>query len=85
MNPLLTSVFRYEVGNQDHSFMLGVEAVDKALYGAPEMTLESPDCESIFLRSEKYSFFNADCLPQSSMDAATPRDDSPLPHRLGFL
>lgn len=23
--------------------MLGVEAVDKALFGSPEMTLESPD------------------------------------------
>lgn len=35
--------WKYEVGNQDHSFMLGVEAVDKALYGSPEVTLESPD------------------------------------------
>lgn len=35
--------WKYEVGNQDHSFMLGVEAVDRALFGAPEMTLESPD------------------------------------------
>ncbi|UZJ52923.1 hypothetical protein CBS101457_002243 [Exobasidium rhododendri] len=35
--------WKYEVGNQDHSFMLGVEAVDKALFGSPEMTLESPD------------------------------------------
>ncbi|CAD6936535.1 unnamed protein product [Tilletia laevis] len=35
--------WKYEVGNQDHSFMLGVEAVDRALYGSPEMTLTSPD------------------------------------------
>ncbi|WFD37087.1 uncharacterized protein MJAP1_000028 [Malassezia japonica] len=35
--------WKYEVGNQDHSFMLGVEAVDRALFGSPEMTLESPD------------------------------------------
>lgn len=35
--------WKYEVGNQDHSFMLGVEATDKALYGSPEVTLESPD------------------------------------------
>ena len=35
--------WKYEVGNQDHSFMLGVEAVDRALFGAPEMTLDSPD------------------------------------------
>ena len=30
-------------GNQDHSFMLGVEAVDNALFGTPEMTLEETD------------------------------------------
>ncbi|PWN32144.1 putative UDP-galactopyranose mutase [Meira miltonrushii] len=35
--------WKYEVGNQDHSFMLGVEAVDKALFGSPEVTLETPD------------------------------------------
>ncbi|KAJ9103141.1 hypothetical protein QFC21_002563 [Naganishia friedmannii] len=35
--------WKYEVGNQDHSFMLGVEAVDSALYGSPEMTLNEPD------------------------------------------
>ncbi len=35
--------WKYEVGNQDHSFMLGVEAVDCALFGSPEMTLSSPD------------------------------------------
>lgn len=35
--------WKYEVGNQDHSFMLGVEAADYALYGVPEMTLNYPD------------------------------------------
>ena len=35
--------WKYEVGNQDHSFMLGVEAVDRALFGSPEMTLDAPD------------------------------------------
>merc|ERR1712225_214617 len=30
--------YRYEVANQDHSFMQGVEAVDGILFGAPEMT-----------------------------------------------
>ncbi|KAF1919422.1 hypothetical protein BDU57DRAFT_512499 [Ampelomyces quisqualis] len=35
--------WRYEVGNQDHSFMLGVEAVDHVVNGAVELTLNHPD------------------------------------------
>ncbi|ODV92509.1 hypothetical protein CANCADRAFT_30653 [Tortispora caseinolytica NRRL Y-17796] len=35
--------WRYEVGNQDHSFMLGVEAVDRVVYGSPELTLDHPN------------------------------------------
>ncbi|KAK7737038.1 hypothetical protein SLS53_006795 [Cytospora paraplurivora] len=35
--------WKYEVGNQDHSFMLGVEAVDHVLHGAVELTLNYPD------------------------------------------
>ncbi|KAJ5246132.1 hypothetical protein N7468_001115 [Penicillium chermesinum] len=35
--------WKYEVGNQDHSFMLGVEAVDNAVNGAVELTLNYPD------------------------------------------
>lgn len=35
--------WRYEVGNQDHSFMLGVEAVDHIANGAVELTLNYPD------------------------------------------
>jgi protoporphyrinogen oxidase len=35
--------WRYEVGNQDHSFMLGVEAVDAITSGAVELTLNYPD------------------------------------------
>ncbi|CAH7681692.1 hypothetical protein PPACK8108_LOCUS14332 [Phakopsora pachyrhizi] len=35
--------YRYEVANQDHSCMIGVEAVDNILYGAPEMTLNEAD------------------------------------------
>ena len=35
--------WRYEVGNQDHSFMLGVEAVDNIVNGAIELTLNYPD------------------------------------------
>lgn len=35
--------WKYEVANQDHSVMLGVEAVDNILFGGYEMTLENPD------------------------------------------
>ncbi|RPA98499.1 FAD/NAD(P)-binding domain-containing protein [Choiromyces venosus 120613-1] len=35
--------WKYEVGNQDHSFMLGVEAVDNIMHGATELTLNYPD------------------------------------------
>lgn len=35
--------WKYEVGNQDHSLMLGVEAADAVLFGAPELTLGHPD------------------------------------------
>ena len=35
--------WRYEVGNQDHSFMLGVEAVDAVVQGGVELTLNYPD------------------------------------------
>lgn len=35
--------WRYEVGNQDHSFMLGVEAADNIVNGTVELTLNYPD------------------------------------------
>ncbi|OJT04229.1 hypothetical protein TRAPUB_5106 [Trametes pubescens] len=35
--------WKYEAGNQDHSFMLGVEAVDNIVCGSPEVTLNHPD------------------------------------------
>jgi protoporphyrinogen oxidase len=35
--------WRYEVGNQDHCCMQGVEAADSALFGAPELTCWHPD------------------------------------------
>lgn len=41
--------WRYEVGNQDHSFMLGVEAADNIVNGATELTLNYPD----FVNSRK--------------------------------
>lgn len=35
--------WRYEVANQDHSFMIGVEAIDNIVHGIPELTLNFPD------------------------------------------
>ena len=35
--------YKYEVGNQDHSLMLGVEAADNVLFGAKELTLHHPN------------------------------------------
>jgi protoporphyrinogen oxidase len=34
--------YKYEVANQDHSLMQGVEAVDNILFGASEVTFEHP-------------------------------------------
>ncbi|KAL4428432.1 hypothetical protein ABPG75_002521 [Micractinium tetrahymenae] len=35
--------YKYEVANQDHSLMLGVECVDNILFGTQELTLEHPN------------------------------------------
>ncbi|KAL6746416.1 hypothetical protein V8C86DRAFT_1820555 [Haematococcus lacustris] len=35
--------YKYEVANQDHSMMLGVEAADNILFGTKELTLHYPD------------------------------------------
>ena len=35
--------WKYEVGNMDHSYMQGVEVVDKILLGSDEITLWNPD------------------------------------------
>ncbi|KAK3239871.1 hypothetical protein CYMTET_50232 [Cymbomonas tetramitiformis] len=35
--------YKYEVANQDHSCMLGVEAVDNMLFGSMEITLNQPN------------------------------------------
>jgi protoporphyrinogen oxidase len=35
--------WRYEVSNQDHSFAQGVEAIDRWLTGAPEITVNDPE------------------------------------------
>lgn len=34
--------YKYEVANQDHSLMLGVECADNILFGSKEVTLQHP-------------------------------------------
>lgn len=34
--------WKYEIGNMDHSFMQGVECVNRVLFGTPEITLNHP-------------------------------------------
>lgn len=45
--------WKYEVGNQDHSFMLGVEATDHIVNGAAELTLNYPDFVNSRVNSER--------------------------------
>lgn len=47
--------WRYEVSNQDHTFMQGVEVVDRLLGSGHEMTLTQPDLvnSGAFLRAKK--------------------------------
>jgi hypothetical protein len=43
---------KYEVANQDHSMMLGVEAADNILFGTKELTLNYPDIVNAKKNSE---------------------------------
>ena len=36
--------WKYEVSNQDHSFMQGVELVNRLVQGEPETTIANPEC-----------------------------------------
>ncbi|CAK7274108.1 hypothetical protein SEPCBS57363_005992 [Sporothrix epigloea] len=65
--------WRYEVGNQDHSFMLGVEAVDHIVNGAVELTLNYPD----FVNSRQ----NTERRLDQVFAFATQSDSEPLPTR----
>jgi hypothetical protein len=46
--------WKYEVSNQDHSFMQGVELADRLVLGAGEVTVVRPDeaNSGIFLRQD---------------------------------
>jgi hypothetical protein len=44
--------WKYEVSNQDHSFMQGLEVVERLLHGQPEITF----ADSNYANSKKHSF-----------------------------
>lgn len=63
--------WRYEVGNQDHSFMLGVEAVDNIHSGAVELTLNYPDFVNTRHNNERRLAQNFIVAPTSSQSLPT--------------
>jgi protoporphyrinogen oxidase len=59
--------WRYEVGNQDHSFMLGVEAADNIVNGAAELTLNYPDFVNSRQNTERRLVEGMQLLGQKTM------------------
>ena len=62
--------WRYEVGNQDHSFMLGAEAVDSIVNGAVELTLNYPDFVNTRVNAERRLVDGAQVFSQDKGAAA---------------
>ncbi|RKO94792.1 putative UDP-galactopyranose mutase [Blyttiomyces helicus] len=63
--------WKYEVANQDHSFMLGVEAVDSIMFGAPEISLHNPNYVNGKYNTERQLTSNA---PTATFGAAPAAD-----------
>lgn len=55
--------YKYEVANQDHSVMLGVEAADNMLFGAKEVTLSHPNIVNVKKNTELL-YSRLGCLPR---------------------
>jgi hypothetical protein len=62
--------WRYEVGNQDSSFMLGVEAVDHIVHGAVELTLNHPDFVNGRQNTERRLFSHGEVFKNKATDRA---------------
>jgi hypothetical protein len=75
--------WRYEVGNQDHSFMLGVEAVDNIVNGAAELTLNYPDFVNSRANTERRLVEGAQLFAKAKAAPAvrpkTPSSSAPPP------
>lgn len=70
--------WRYEVGNQDHSFMLGVEAVDHIVNGAVELTLNYPDFVNGRKNEERRLFDGAQVFRNKATDKADAAGDAKI-------
>lgn len=55
--------YKYEVANQDHSVMLGVEAADNMLLGTKEVTLSHPNIVNAKKNTELL-YSRLGCLPR---------------------
>ncbi len=62
--------WRYEVGNQDSSFMLGVEAVDHIVHGAVELTLNYPDFVNSRQNTERRLLSHGEVFSNKATDKA---------------
>jgi len=63
--------WKYEVGNQDHSLMLGVEAVDRVVNGSVELTLNYPDFVNGRANTERRLVDGAQALSRGSAKKET--------------
>lgn len=71
--------WRYEVGNQDQSFMLGAEAVDNIVFGTVELTLNYPDLTNTRKNDERRltsnAFMKGTQAPEKANAVAIPTRD----------
>ena len=72
--------WRYEVGNQDHSFMLGVEAADAIVNGSAELTLNYPDFVNSRANTERRLVDGAQAFKSKK---AMPKGELPVAPEVG--
>ena len=79
-------LIRDQVGNQDHSFMLGVEAADHIVNGAVELTLNYPDFVNSRQNNERrlaqsFSYESRAAASSQANGAASGQKDLPTRER----